>query len=237
MVATNPFEQGQVVGEGKTQLICETFFNVEPPMSKIIGESYEVQITDSTVFYDRVLVKGIVEKTFYYKHPHLGKKGVIPKKDDSSKKEENKKNKETKQKDGFEDWWDLQSSESKTYKQTFGEDSKKDSASTDETQKTAEFKSQNGWGRRAESFDGIVHFYQQNLEFAGTIEIPGVKPGDLCNIELAEVRDYDSFIATNKENSGLINAGKQMFIIDIALKVARIEGKEPPKRQEFTKLL
>jgi hypothetical protein len=75
METTHPVEKMQVVGKGSTQLLFETSFYIQPPMSKIVGESYDVEVTDFTILDEKVLVKGIVEKTLYYKHPHLGKKG------------------------------------------------------------------------------------------------------------------------------------------------------------------
>jgi hypothetical protein len=73
MEMTRTPEQGRAIGDGKTQLLCETYIAVKPPMSKIISEEYAAEITDYTVFPDEVLVKGTVEHTFYYLHPH-GKK-------------------------------------------------------------------------------------------------------------------------------------------------------------------
>jgi hypothetical protein len=75
MEMTTTSEQGRAVGEGKAQLLCETYIAVKPPMSKIISESYKAEIVDYTVFADEVLVKGTVDHTFYYLHPH-GKKVV-----------------------------------------------------------------------------------------------------------------------------------------------------------------
>ncbi|NLI14059.1 MAG: DUF3794 domain-containing protein, partial [Peptococcaceae bacterium] len=172
MVNSRLFEQCQVVGEGRTQLLCETFLNVKPPMSKIIGESYDVQIADYTVFNDRVLVKGIVEKTFYYKHPHIGKS-----EEDSQKEATDKSNVQI------------------VNKQNSKEEKKKDCESTEKQKKTNKFKCLDGWCKHIESYNGIVHFYQQKLEFAGTVEIPGIMPGDSCQVDLAEVKDYDAFVA------------------------------------------
>ncbi|GMA97860.1 SPOCS domain-containing protein [Pelosinus sp. IPA-1] len=73
MEIINPTELRQVVGNGTAQLLCETYIKIKPPMSKIIRELFTAEITDYTVFNDKVLVKGAVEHTFYYLHPH-GKK-------------------------------------------------------------------------------------------------------------------------------------------------------------------
>lgn len=70
METTKPSEQRVAVGDGKTQLLCETYIKIKPPMSEIIKETYSAEITDYTVFNDQVLVKGIIDHTFYYQHPH-----------------------------------------------------------------------------------------------------------------------------------------------------------------------
>jgi hypothetical protein len=80
MEMTKTPEQGRAVGDGKAQLLCETYIAIKPPMSKIISESYTAEITDYTVFADEVLVKGTVEHTFYYLHPH-GKKTTADQED------------------------------------------------------------------------------------------------------------------------------------------------------------
>lgn len=73
MEATNPSPQPFEVGVGSTQLICETSFQVKPPLSKIIREEYTAEITDATVFNDKVLFTGKAEHMIYYLHAH-GKK-------------------------------------------------------------------------------------------------------------------------------------------------------------------
>lgn len=245
MVTTNPLEQGQIVGKGKARLLCETRFNFEPSMSKIIGETYDVRISDCTVFNGRVLVKGIVEKTCYYKHPHLGKKNNNEKedgkKDDNNKEdckeEENKKEDgkkdDNRKEDGKKDNNKKDSNKKDNNKKddTQKDDCKKDSATINKLDSTCLDDS----CERVDSYGGIIHFYEEYLEFASTIEIKGAMPGDTCHVVVAEVRDYESFVATERGPNGLINAGKQMFIVDICLGVTRNKCKAPGAKQEDMK--
>ena len=190
MVDTNPTGPRQLIGEGKIQLLCETYVNVKPPMSRIIRESYNVEVSDYTVLNDQVLVKGIVEKTFYYQHPH-GKKGKNNQNEDSDNKEDKSQ-----------------------------EENKKEDKSSEST-KPDEFKCLNSWGQLVDSYAGIVHFNHQVFEFTGTVEIPGVLPGDVCTVEMAAVNEYGSFVALGAENNDLIKEGTHPFKIDVALKATR----------------
>lgn len=72
---------------GSTQLLCETYMTCKPPMSTIIAEGWTAKITDTTVFTGKVVVKGQVEHTFQYLHPH-GKKA-------SNEQEENNRESES----------------------------------------------------------------------------------------------------------------------------------------------
>lgn len=289
----------RTVGQGKTQLLCETRFSVKPAMSRVLGELYDVEITDYTVFIDRVLVKGIVEKSFFYKHPHLGKRNSNKndeKKDDGkkeegknksdkkdeNKKDENKKGAADKAAEKKEDisnefikWlfqlnlgqpayggmnrqesmqegknvklrnrWlnDMQSNSGLNDQLTYNRlndnltsgglnDNLKFSGFTEGIKEDGE-KYMTGWCARIDEHDGIVHFYQETLEFAGVMEIPGVRPGDICYVESAEVKNYDSVKATELSNDGLVNAGRQIFLVEIALKATRIDNKSTAEKQD-----
>lgn len=264
MENTQSLEKMHIVGKGRTQLLFETSFNVKPPMSKIIGESYDVEITDYNVFNDRVLIKGTVEKTLYYKHPH-GKKGQNNKADnnnDNNKKADNNEKEFEKNNDESQD--DSTTSESKKSFHLFSkkrkntrkeevnnkeekseknkeqasnkkdEESKNSSAASD-SEKTDEFKCLNGWGQVLDSSNGIVHFNQQVSEFSGTVEIPGIMPGDYCQVELVEASNCDSFIAAavdSGNNNGLIEAGTQLFAIDVVLVAARSKAEKYSARRK-----
>lgn len=60
-----------VVYQGCTQVVCESISNVKPPMSKIVGEKFDAKVTHYITFCDKVLVKGLIEKTVLYLHPQL----------------------------------------------------------------------------------------------------------------------------------------------------------------------
>jgi DNA mismatch repair ATPase MutL len=268
------FEKMQVVGKGRTQLLFETSFNVNPPMSKIIGESYDVEITDYTVFNDRVLIKGTVEKTLYYKHPH-GKKGqndeADSKKDNNEEADNNEEQSDKKDEESKDDsaTSELKKSfhffskkrknarkeevnnkeekseknkEQKSEKNKEQKSEKKDSESknnsgiSESAEKTDEFKCLNGWGQVLDSSNGIVHFNQQVSEFSGTVEIPGVMPGDYCHVELVEASNCDPFVAaaaaSGNNNGGLIEAGTQLFALDVVLVAARTKAEKYSTRRK-----
>jgi len=63
METTKPSEQRVTVGDGKTQLLCETYIKIKPPMSEIIRELHTAAITDYTVFNDQPWAMG---KLSYY---------------------------------------------------------------------------------------------------------------------------------------------------------------------------
>jgi hypothetical protein len=189
----------QLVGQGKTQLLCETYINIKPPMSQIIRETYNVAVADYTVFADQVVVKGTVEKTIYYLHPH-GKKA-------SNDQEEDDASKDSKDENGKDD-------------DKSGEGKEKEE-SQDQSAPPDEFKCLNSWGQLLDSYGGIVHFNQQIFEFMGTVAIAAVVPGDTCTVDLAEVKDYETFVPTTIENTGLISGGTQVFKIDIAVTATR----------------
>lgn len=85
MAAAKSDAPRQVIGEGSTQLLCETFVNIKPPMSNMTKELYDVEITDYTLFNDKVIFIGNAKKTFYYNHPHFSRKSSHSK--SSNKKE------------------------------------------------------------------------------------------------------------------------------------------------------
>lgn len=62
-------------GCGRVQLLCESVVNVKPPMTKIVGERFKVNIVDYITFAGHVVVKGYVEKLTMYLHEHDHKKG------------------------------------------------------------------------------------------------------------------------------------------------------------------
>jgi len=194
---------GTLVGKGKTQLLCETYINIKPPMSQVLRETYSVTIAETTVFADQVVVKGNVEKTLYYLHPH-GKKASNDGQEEANKDEANKDeaNKDEANKD--------------EKAQDDKDDDKKDQAKEEEKQSDA-FKCLNSWGQLLDSYGGIVHFNQQIFEFMGTVAIAGVVPGDTVTVEQAAVNEYESFAATTVENNGLTSGGTQVFKIDIAV--------------------
>ena len=196
-------DKRQLVGEGKTQLLCETYVNIKPPMSRIIRESYNVEVSDYTVLNDKVLVKGTVEKTFYYQHPH-GKKSQSDQNKDGDNKEDNK--------------GDNPQGEAK--KEGENNESTKKEDKNNESTKPDEFKCLNSWGELVDSYAGIVHFNHQVFAFTGTVDIPGVLPGDECTVEAA-VNEYAPFAAIGAENNDLIKEGTHAFKIDIALKATR----------------
>lgn len=68
-------QSADVVYQGSTQVVCEAITNVKPPMSKIVGEKFDARVTHYITFCDKVLVKGIIEKTVLYLHPHLHQQG------------------------------------------------------------------------------------------------------------------------------------------------------------------
>ncbi|SHK59178.1 SPOCS domain-containing protein [Desulforamulus aeronauticus] len=55
---------------GRVQLLCESVVHVKPPMTKIVGERFKVNITDYTTYSGNVVVKGCVEKITMYLHEH-----------------------------------------------------------------------------------------------------------------------------------------------------------------------
>jgi len=256
MVTTEPFEQMQVVGKGRTQLLFETTFKIKPPMSKLITEAYDVEITDYTVLTDRVQIKGTVEKTFYYQHPHLGKKGKNSQKNESNNKEEQSQKKEAgSRNDSATSEYDatvqfLSKFEKKSKKHNKEDNSqKKEAENKNDSVTPDDLKCITGSGKVVNSYNGIVHFFHQVFDFSGNVEIPGVMPGDYCQIELAEARDYGTFVPVEDDNTtsdntksdntmndstisdntkseeknGLIKEGRQMFQIEVVLTAVRSE--------------
>ncbi len=197
METTNSNAPRQAIGEGSTQLLCETFVVIKPPMSKIIKEVYDVEVTDFTLFNDKVIFMGTVEKTFYYNHPHLNN---------------NKRG---------------------------SSDSDSDSSDNGD-ELTDEFKCLDGWGQLDDYYGGIVHFHNQIFQFKGTVEIPGVVPGDSIEVVRAEVAESHPFeavaLASDDDDdddddnndpvdeNGLIHAGRQMFKINVVLCATRGEA-------------
>lgn len=275
METARPIEKMKVVGKGSTQLLFETSFDVKPPMSNPIGESYDVAITEYTALNDRVLIKGTVEKTLYYKHQH-GKKGQ-----DSAKKNANNggdsQNNEHSDNDNSDDnnTEETGNDDSATAKKSFrflyklrknsrkekannqkktgenknqqsgnnktqnkdknnncNKNKSKNNATKSAAEKTDELKCLSGSGQLVDSAHGIVHFHQQVLQFAGTVEIPGVRPGDSFEVERAEGRSFEAFTAIAAEsennnsgnssnNNGLIEAATHKFVVDIVLTAKR----------------
>lgn len=240
MIKSVPLEDEFLVGQGSSQLLFETRFNVKPPMSHVIGEKFDVEIKEYTVFADKVLVKGIVEKSFFYKHPHVGKK-ADRKKDEGQKeggKEDKKEEDRGNRKSDVRTFNDFASWISQFKRvQTVSYSSKKE---TDKNTKTFEAPAEkendkhytSGWCSKIDSYDGIIHFYQETMEFAGIVEIPGIMPGDTCHVVLAEVRDYERIIPVETDQDGLIKSGKQMFIVKIALKATRDRKKVSALKNE-----
>ena len=201
-----------VIGEASTHLLCEIHFNVDPPLAKVLEQRFDVVITDYTVFVDKVMFKGLVEKSIIYKHTHLKKK--FDRMKDENKRDNDNKNegrdagnssggkKDDAKKEGT-DKFDLKH-----------EYEKKDT-------KNKELHCSQGWLVRLDTNDGIVHFYEELLQFVGTFEICGVVPGDTCHFAVAEVRDYEAIIPTETDNNGLVRAASQMFIITVEVYVSR----------------
>lgn len=267
MISASPSRNERVVGEGITQLLFESRFKVKPSMSKVLGEKFDVEITDYTVFFDKVLVKGIVEQTVFYMHPHLGKKEDNNKKDgsknDESKTDGNKNNEDKKTEKkridshfDFFKWvseYQVKPAQNSTNKQESSSKNKDSEKSSDDGKKCTKEKDLSydgkkcikendsnyftGWCARVDSHEGIVHFFQESLEFAGVVGVPGAMPGDSCIVRQAEVRDYDAFRATETDNDGLVKAGKQMFIINVGLQVVRNEAKVNSVKRENKAIL
>lgn len=291
MKCTQPREAMQVVGKGSTQLLFETSFDVKPPMSTAIGESYEVEITDFKVFCDRVLFKGTVDKTLYYKHPH-GKKGKEcntnkeedkDKKDEKDKKDDNCKKDDKDKKDNKCKKDDKKDDQSKHQQENSCDDSatstksckflskikkysrkgktnqqkekssEKDNHKCDdkdhqnETDKSERKSSESneltclsGSGQLIDSAHGIVHFRQQVLEFAGTVGIPGVRPGDTIHVERAEGSTFEPFVSTVSEDTicGLIDKTTQAFAVDVVLVATRSKPAKhsATKKRRFSSL-
>jgi len=268
MKCTQSREAMQVVGKGSTQLLFETSFDVKPPMSTAIGESYEVEITDFKVFSDRVLFKGTVDKTLYYKHPHgkKGKEGNTNQKDDKDKKDENDK-KDDKKDDQSQNQQENScddSAESKSCKflskikkhsrkgkknqqkeKSSEKDNHKSGDKDQQTEKSEQKSSESneltclsGSGQLIDSAYGIVHFRQQVLEFAGTVEIPGVRPGDTIDVERAEGSTFEPLGSTASGNTifGLIDKITQAFAVDVVLVATRSQPAKHSSTKEFSSL-
>ncbi|AQS58798.1 DUF3794 domain-containing protein [Desulforamulus ferrireducens] len=77
---------------GRVQLLCESVVNVNPPMTKIVGERFKVNILEHTTFSGNVLVKGCVEKITMYLHEHDHKKDNCCEKDGKDGKDCKKDN-------------------------------------------------------------------------------------------------------------------------------------------------
>ena len=213
----------RVVGEGSTQLLCETYFNIDPPLTKVLEQRFEVVITDYTVFVDKVMFKGLVEKSLIYKHPHLKKK--FDKMKDENK-DENKKDDSNKNegRDAGNTCGGKKDDEKKegTDKADVKHDCEKKNAKTkDSINKEDLHCSSQGWCIRLDSNDGIVHFYEEILQFTGIVKVCGVMPGDNCHFVAAEVRDYEAIVPTETDKNGLVRAASQMFIITVEVNVTR----------------
>ncbi|MEG6522507.1 SPOCS domain-containing protein [Desulfotomaculum sp. 1211_IL3151] len=63
-------QSADVVYQGCTQVVCEAISHVKPPMSKIVGENFDAKVTHYITFCDKILVKGTIERTVLYLHPH-----------------------------------------------------------------------------------------------------------------------------------------------------------------------
>ncbi|WP_066637126.1 DUF3794 domain-containing protein [Desulfolucanica intricata] len=91
----------------------------------------------------------------------------------------------------------------------------------DNEDKKTKKKDRYNWYNRVRNIHGIIHYYEETIEFTGIIEVPGAKPGDNYHVEKVEVKEYEAFKPTKKDHNNLITAGKQIFIINVELKITR----------------
>ena len=191
---------------GSTQIVCESVMTVKPPMSKIVGEKFDAKVTKYATLHDKVLVKGFVEKTIMYLHPHFHhQKDDHCQKDDG--KDDRKKDRDEKdcKKDGKCD--DRKDDSKKNGKcDDRKDDSKKDGVNI----KTVSCK-------RVDSIEGIVHFLEDVFEFTAVIDVPGVRSGDICKFDVfdVKVKDVSDFIVLDRDKKGLVTKGKELFLLDI----------------------
>lgn len=251
MKSFQPREAMQVVGRGSTQLLFETSFNVKPAMSTSVGESYEVAINGYTAYNDRVLFTGTLNKTLYYKHPH-GKKGnnsnrneeTDKNNDQSESRQDNSSNKSTSSTQALSFLSKIkrtsrkgktnQQKEASTENAEHTSDNKNQQKKNEKTEQTSsesnELTCLSGSGQIVDSANGIVHFHQQALEFSGTVDIPGVRPGDAIRVEHAGGSTFEPYVAKAAEsenNSGtennteLIEAATHTFAVNVVLVATR----------------
>lgn len=321
-------KNAKVVGEENVSLLCETRFEIKPPLSEVIGENYKVQVLDCLGFYDKVLVKGIVEKTLMYKHrhTHLYQSNSAKKQSDvgtekqngatndekresidkSSKKNDDVKSKGSKEKnkddrtsehDSFLIWVAKLSggyvysdyinedddrdnhSESKDKKDNskdgkdndgnvkniyekgdgdsknnpnLTKDSVKEEQESKEAKQLAEISEDkkdkeieegmfdkpyymNVLTKRSGLCGGVIHYIQENIEFACVVKMPGVKPNDSYSVELAEVKDYEPLVPALQSQDGLVTEGRQIYVINLTVKATRQEAEHPEKNEEERK--
>jgi len=89
MEATTLTEEKQINSlRGTTQLLCETYIELKPPMSELLAETWVAEITDSSIYENGVLVTGQLTHTFQYLHPH-GQKSNDDQQDQKDKKRAN----------------------------------------------------------------------------------------------------------------------------------------------------
>ncbi|GAB6182029.1 hypothetical protein JCM14036_33480 [Desulfotomaculum defluvii] len=184
-----------VVYQGSTKVICESITKVKPPMSKIVGEKFDAKVTHYITFCDKVLVKGIIEKTVLYLHPHFHHQ-----KDDQCQKDDGKNKKRDHNEKG----------NNKDGKQKGCQDEcKKDII---DYKKFA--------CKRVDYQEGIVHFFEDTYEFTAVINVPGVKAGDICkfNVFDVKVKDVSDFFVMDRDKKGLVTKGKEFFLLDVRIK-------------------
>ena len=78
-------EQKPTSLRGTTQLLCETYIELKPPMSELLAETWVAEITGSSIYENGVLVTGQLTHTFQYLHPH-GQKSNDDQQDKNDKK-------------------------------------------------------------------------------------------------------------------------------------------------------
>jgi len=247
MKITQPMKARYVVGRGSTQLLFESSFDVKPPMSTTVGESYEVEVTNYTAFNDRVLIKGTLNKTLYYKHPH-GQKGNTSNSDKEAEKQQENSNTDSttsttsqkflskiKRRKGKNSQQKEQAEETSKQKSSDKNQQNKNEQSEQNDSASNQLACLCGSGQIVESTHGIVHFHQQALEFSGTVEIPGVKPGDSIHVTRVEGSTFEPLVtaaAANENNNGLINAATHTFAVDVELVATRSKAEKHTSKKE-----
>lgn len=72
--------------------------------------------------------------------------------------------------------------------------------------------------------EGHVVYHELVLPFAGFVEIPGARVGDICEVEFAGVKDGCNFlIPLEKDEAGSILRAKQKMVVEVTIKVLRLE--------------